>query len=479
MELREYQKLAIGAAREAYRAGRRAIVLVSPTGSGKTVMGSALGGRVVGKGKTAAWFVHRDELAEQAKTAFERIGVRVGVVAGSTNSDPTAPFQIISIQTAASRSLVPNADMVFIDECHHSLSDVWGATFRELRRRAVPIIGFTATPDRGDGVGLDGVFDHLIPVAQPKELIALGHLVPVTVIGPTRRTKTLAGDPVTAYLSLLSGRQTIVFCSSVAFARKLADRYRSAGVPAECVDGKMTADARHAAIRDFRASRLRILTSVQVLTEGFDAPETSGVILASTCSVPSSLIQKVGRGMRPAPWIGKTDCIVLDLKGSCRELAMLPDDDRVYSLEGKAIRAAEGLTPIRQCPECGHQFHAAQFKDRTCPGCGHQTKGRQDPAVRRAIMSAMAEKMPAEERLRFLADKIREGRNKRKKDGTPYKAVGWAIQQYAAKFRKRGCPAEWPTKEHIRDAHDLIRREDETRDARRAQPPDCLPGVCA
>jgi len=433
---RGYQLRAVERARESWRAGRRAILLVGPTGMGKTVLATLLGGAALRKGKRVAFFVHREELEEQAAAAFARIGVRAGIVrAGETSS---AQFRVVSIQTAARRDVLGGVDLAFLDEAHHFASPEWSVPVRALRERGAGLIGLTATPDRGDGRGLAPLFDDLVVVAQPKELIAAGHLVPCRVIGPGRARRTLAAHPVDAWMEHARGRRTIVFCGTVGHARKLAAGFAAAGVRARCVDGEMPDDARRGAIASFRDGGLDVLTSVQVLTEGFDAPETSCVILTTGASAPAPLIQKVGRGMRPAP--GKIDCLVIDLKASCREVGILPDDDREFSLDGRAIAAgaSDRDSAVVQCRGCGRWYRADQFADSACPGCGRGRRGREDPAVRRARLAVYSARMPSEERTLWLARKITEGRSKRRRDGTADKAVGWALQQYMARYRTCG-----------------------------------------
>lgn len=451
---RPYQQRAVDAARASWRAGKRAIVLVAPTGAGKTALSTMLGGPALSRGEKVYFIVHREELMHQARSAFSRIGVRAGIIAaGAAPSDSN--FQIVSLQTAVARKLELSPDLAIIDECHHVAADEWSAPIRSMRARDVGIVGLTATPDRGDGRGLggpDGIFDDLIVVAQPRDLIRRGFLVPCRVMSPPRARKSLAEHPVRAWQMYARGRKTITFSGTVSYARKLADEFSSAGIRARCVDGKMAATDRARAIAMFRSGELEVLTSVNVLTEGFDVPETSCVITTTGASAPAPLIQKVGRGMRPAP--GKADCLHLDLRGAWRELGMLPEEDRAFSLDGRAIMGGprERGDVVAQCRGCGCSVRANEFRDSVCPYCGHVRKGREDPRVRKARMAIVSNRMPQQERTRWLADKIREGRSKRKKDGTPYKAVGWALQQFTVKFRGPGGRPQRPSQDMIQAA---------------------------
>lgn len=441
---RPYQQRAVDLARESWRAGKRAILLVAPTGAGKTALATMIGDPVLKRGKRVGFFVHREELQEQAARAFASLGVRAGIIrADAPKTD--RQFQIVSIQTAARRDLDLDFDFAFLDEARHFVAPDWIGTIRKLQARGCGIVGLDATPDRQDGRGVggpDGIFDDLIVVAQPRELIKLGYLVPCRVVGPTRARKSLADHPVAAYQQWLRGRQTIVFCSEVSYAQRLAGQFNAVGIRAACIDGTMDALERARLIALYRSGEIMVLTSIQVLTEGFDAPSTSGIITTTGASSPGPMIQKVGRGMRPAP--GKIDCIHLDLRGAWHDLGMLPDEDRIFSLDGRAITGAkrELGDAVVQCRGCGCWFRANEFKNSTCPLCGAVRKGREDPRIRKARMSVVADAEIMQDRVLFLAREYFSVAGKKKKSGQPYKAFGYALRKFMVKYRRRANEQE-------------------------------------
>jgi hypothetical protein len=408
---------------------------------GKTFLATLFAEPALSRGKRVGFLVHREELQDQAAAAFRRLGVRAGIV--RADSAPTdAQFQIVSIQTAARRDLQLYFDLAFLDECHHFSSDEWRKPVEHMKAAGTGLLGLTATPDRSDGRGLAPLFDDLIVVAQPRELIAQGYLVPCRVLSPPRARQSLAEHPVQAYLYYAKGRKTIVFCGTVAYARKLAGEFESYGVRAACVDGNMDDRDRARAIERFRAGELDVLTSVAVLTEGFDAPETSCVITTTGASSPGPFIQKVGRGMRTFP--GKVDCLHLDLRGGWHELGMLPDEDRIFSLDGRAITGAkrEMGDAVVQCRGCGCWFRANEFKDSTCPGCGAVRRGREDPRVRRARLAVLADGDVMQDRVEFLVREYFSVAGKQNKAGKPYKAFGYALQRFLVKYRRQASERE-------------------------------------
>jgi superfamily II DNA or RNA helicase len=144
---------------------------------------------------------------------------------------------------------------------------------------------------------------------------------------------------------------------------------------------------------------LRALVGCSAFLEGFDLPAIETVILARALGTCSSFLQAVGRGLRPSCDTGKRECVVLDLTGAAI-LHGLPADDRVWSLEGAAVRrTAEALKPLARCRACFAVFHAGPA---SCPRCGDSTKGLRLP--RRATRVERAELSRLDERPRWARD---------------------------------------------------------------------------
>jgi len=407
MQLRSYQVEAIKRTRESWAAGHRAILLVAPTGAGKTVIFSAIAESAATKGGQGLVMAHRTELIDQAAEKLRALGVDVGIIkAGVTPR--RAAVQVASTQTLLGRDLPP-ASFVIVDEAHHYPREdtEWGSIVAAYK--GATIFGFTATPERGDGAGLEQ-FDDLIVVAQPRQLIDQGYLVPVEVYRPDSVSKTLAMDPVEGYLKfgVVDGerRKAIVFPGSIKAGEDIAHRLDRLGVPSACITQRTPPEVRALLIDRFRSGSILVLVGVHVLTEGLDVPDAYLAILGTKCASPGSLIQKTGRVMRPAP--GKDHCRVLDLMGATW-LHGLPDDDRDFSLVGKAISSKASLPPQITCDACGRVFRGDEFRDQMCPACGAIKRGKVDPRVRaRALELAKeqrAEKYPPTT-VKFVADTI-------------------------------------------------------------------------
>lgn len=362
--LRPYQARAIADARAAYASGKRAILLVAPTGAGKTRIGTEIVSSALARGRRVLWLAHRAELLTQARDTLRAEGVtHLGVISAALPhlADPSAPVQVASVQTLGARDLAPHADVVVFDEAHHYVASEW-LTFAERYAHATRL-GLTATPVRSDGTPLGDLFDHLVVVASIAELTRQGYLVPCDVIAPPRAlTGAIAQDPVDAWYQHARGQQTVVFARGVQHAREIRDAFRARGVQAAHVDGTTERVLRDRALDDFKRGHVQVLTNAQVLTEGFDAPTASCCLLARACSSLGAYLQIVGRVLRPAP--GKSRATLLDLTGAVHRHG-LPEDDREYSLDGEGVRSVKKPS-LKTCLTCGATHAPAPV----CPRCG-------------------------------------------------------------------------------------------------------------
>ena len=382
------------------KSSRKTVLLVLPTGAGKTRTGAHAALNAVAHGLCVLWLAHRDELLTQALDRLTADGVPVACVglirAGRPSTNPAAPVQVASVQTLrawdrAARPFAGARVLIVVDEAHHATAE----TYRSIAEGypGAYTLGLTATPERSDGVGLGAVFDQLVAPVSVPALIERGLLVPTDVVGPAKYSKELAYDPIEAWKRWAGDRQTVAFCSSVPEARDLARAFNAAGVPAGCVDGETGSDERARVLRAHRAGELRVVTNVFVLTEGYDDPALEVVLLARSCSA-GGYQQMVGRvrrrGARP-----EKRALLIDLRGVVHVHGM-PDEASVYSLDGAGIRRAAQLDAIRTCDACG----AISKLQAICPRCGeeHRAKTREQ-SVRAQEMGRVARVATREEKL--------------------------------------------------------------------------------
>ena len=245
-----------------------------------------------------------------------------------------------AIQTLHRRAIqsnamsLPPADLVIIDECHHAPT----RTYQEIVA-AYPnatLLGLTATPCRGDGRGLGGIFETMIECPQVEELIGLGYLVRTRNYAPIdpdlKGVRTVAGDYNEGQLAermdrpKLIGdivshwhkygerRRTVAFAVNVQHSIHLCDEFARSGVRCEHIDGSTPKPERDATLARLASGEIELVTNCMVLTEGWDMPEVGCCILARPTK-KMGLYPPIGPGvLRPAE--GKGDAIVLDHSGA-------------------------------------------------------------------------------------------------------------------------------------------------------------------
>lgn len=375
LALRDYQERLYEQAREIRRQGVTSFVVQSPTGSGKTVWVANLLMNCNQRGFCAWFLVHRRELIKQSIATLDEAGLPAGVVAAGFPPNANLKTQVCSVQSLARRQFqLPKPDLIVFDECHHIASNTWAAIYAS-HPEAVKI-GLTATPQRLDGTGLSKWFERMICGPSTAELIRLGWLAPYRLFAPGRPDmstvatvagdfnkkqvddvmshSTVIGDAVSHYKKYVDGRRAIVFMWSVAASIDMAQKFNDAGIPAAHIDGGTDERTRDRTIKLFREGAIRILTNVDIVSEGFDLPACdAGFFLRPTKSL-TLWLQQIGRTLRPAP--GKT-AYLFDHAGNTRRLG-LPDDEREWTLEGlrKKAKKKDDKEKVRVCPECNETY---------------------------------------------------------------------------------------------------------------------------
>lgn len=422
IQCRDYQLSAVDGVASDWRRSRPRVVLVSPTGSGKTTIAGEISRRAVGKGRSVLFMAHRRRLIQQIAERSADFGIRYGVMMADLPSaewvrrDPGAPLQIVSRDTLLARVArqgwdgLPKADLLIIDEAHNVESD----QYRKLAEACqTPYwIGLTATPCRPDGSGMGAnVWSSIVEAATVPDLIGRGFLVPVKVFAPPgigekrkRGDKTpIAGDPVDHWQRYAAGLPTVVFTRTVAESVAVRDRYRAAGVPAEHIDASTPYEERERYIADVEAGKTLVLTNAAVLTEGVDIPKLACCQLLCRCGSVIRLLQSVGRVMRPFP--GKEYAVLLDHSGAVFEHGM-PGEPIEWSLSESDLdkrlkkdrEDGKRADPIL-CSRCGLIFPGSPV----CPECGAPVPRRQkkeDPKLAaERLVEVSSEPGPARDRL--------------------------------------------------------------------------------
>lgn len=382
LNLRDYQQSAVDRIIDALE---QRPILVAPTGSGKTVMGTALVERV---DVPTLWLAHRKELIEQAADRLIGHGLHVGVVMAGERDNAFASTRVASIHTLTrrSRQAWPDAKLIIIDECHHATAD----TYRRVLDRypAAHVVGLTATPFRLDGRGLGDLFGQLVVAAHTDALCEAGVLHAPRVFASRwpdlRDVKTLAGDYrlhdlaersntveligdiVATWQQRAAHARTVAFAVDTQHSQAIVAAFRDAGVPAEHLEGATPRDQRNTILARLRTGQTRVVSNCMVLTEGWDLPALECAIVARPTASLNLHLQMIGRVMRASE--GKGGAIVLDHAGNHHVHG--PVTRRLeYSLDASrptSVSVGEPLD-LRRCGRCC-LLHEPSLN--RCPECG-------------------------------------------------------------------------------------------------------------
>ena len=394
--LRNYQTTLVERTRANFIVGKRAQLLVLPTGGGKTVCFSYMAGAAKAKGLRVWILAHRVELLEQISRTLRDFGVAHGMIAPGYIGDRRQQVQVASVFTLARRlDRYAAPDLIIVDEAHHAISkSTWGTVIKAFPK--AKLLGVTATPIRLSGEGLGDLFECMVQGPTVAELIEQGALSPYRLFAPAgvdlsgvhskmgdfvrgelndaMNKPSITGDAVSHYLKLARGKRAVAFCVSVEHAENVAKQFREAGIPAASIDGGMDKVLRQSVLKSFAAGDLLVLTSCDLISEGFDVPAIEVAILLRPTQSLSLYLQQVGRCLRV--FLGKAEAIILDHAGNVKRHG-LPDDDRIWTLEGKVKKRASkpSEVPVKTCPKCfatvasaatdcacGHHFEVAERK---------------------------------------------------------------------------------------------------------------------
>ncbi|MGI8583803.1 MAG: DEAD/DEAH box helicase [Chitinophagaceae bacterium] len=353
VELRKYQTDGISKIFEAWdpkRLNLKNVLFQMPTGTGKTTVFSEIVRKAHLKNKFVLIVVHRIELVEQIAQRLSSFNVSVGIISANTNPEPDKEVQVATIQTLSKRTYPP-ADIVIIDECHHSKADTYKklwSIYPDAR-----FLGVTATPVRITGEGFDDLYDILIPIGslsyffEHNFLAKVKHLVcgipdlsrvrqkmrdyDLQMLKNVMLSNTLMANLVDSYKKFANGKKTIVFAVDVEHSQNIVKRYLEAGIPSAHLDSKTPKQERISILNKFRAGEILVLSNVDIVSEGFDVPDCEVVQLARPTKSLVLYLQQVGRCMRPSP--GKEHAIVLDNAGLWLEHS-LSFIDRNWTLKG-------------------------------------------------------------------------------------------------------------------------------------------------
>jgi len=451
--------------REAILAGHRKILVVVPTGGGKTVIAAQIVKLAAEKFNRSMFLAHRRELIYQCANKLINFGVDHGILMAGEYPYGAADCQVASIDTLRARCItteklpLPNSDIVIIDEAHRSLAPTYITLINHYGEKVV--IGLTATPIRSDGKGLGHVYDYMVCGPSISWMIKHGYLVMPRTFAPTipdltgvpikngdydpvelearMNKRSLVGDVVEHWYRLAHDRPTIVFASGVKHSVNLRDEFRKAGVTAAHIDGNTPLEERKQIISDLHVGKVQVICNYAVLTEGFDEPPLSACVLARATKNLGLYLQMGGRTLRPSA--NKKDSYIIDHSGNVYEHGFIQDERRWVLEEGRALTTTSAerqkdfdeKKPIT-CMACA-TVYTGQI---VCPHCGHTpvTKGKHVESRSGDLMEVRLESRRTAKKKVWTSDEKRHwysmllGHAQLKG-----KSEGWVAHTFKSKFK--------------------------------------------
>ena len=334
LRLRPYQTEAQQAIVDARKRGFRAQLVSLATGLGKSVVIATLPELLeLRAGDVTLVIAHRDELIQQLveKMKAQNPDAIVGVEKSSEVAADDCTIIVATVQTLTGARLTRfvtkfgrRIALFVIDEAHHAAAPTYRAIVDKilLKRPDAMILGFTATPYRGDGERLSEIFPDIVYTMDARAAIDAGYLVPVRSYAVTTdvdldAVASRAGDFVLgqlaeavdtdernlavldAYRRLVPGKKTLVFAASVEHARNIAALFKEAGLKAAFASGDTPHAEREAIVDGFRGTTIDVLVNCGLYLEGFDVPSIEAIVNARPTKSTTLYTQVTGRGLRP------------------------------------------------------------------------------------------------------------------------------------------------------------------------------------
>lgn len=414
-KLRPYQTEAAQQCSVALKVIKR-VLLVLPTGAGKTVTFSEIVRRVISRNKTVLVLTDRIELFEQTFSALEGHLVEASgednffnavnfvnmqvlhAKSKMANFNPQAKVTVAMVETIKRRLLVDfEPDLIIIDEAHKG-------NFTKVIERFpdAMVIGATASPV---GKHLFELYGRIVQNIDIPELIEQGYLVPCQSFQMQDDLSDLEVDSTGDYSeksqwehygkskmykgvidewrAKAEGLKTIVFNVNIEHAEQMNQEFVDSGISSACITSETPKHERERILDDFKKGRILVLNNCGILTTGYDEPTIGCVIVNRATKSLALWLQMNGRGSRPvyAPGFdlqileqrfaairagGKEKFICLDFGMNHKEHKGPWQQARHWELKPPR-KSAERAAATKVCPKCEAMVYASVSK---CAHCG-------------------------------------------------------------------------------------------------------------
>lgn len=309
-QLFDYQQKLVDGARKALAEGHQGVLIVSPPGSGKSIVIAEIARLATKNGKQILFTVNRKELVNQIKDSFVKQGVDL------------SNCTIMTVGKVANRlGKIPKPDLIIIDEAHHTRAKSYKKIINYFSD--VPLLGFTATPWRMNGKGFNDLYSSLVEGPQVEWLIEHHRLADYTYVSRILGKKDLLkvsstsdytsrsmnqyiksmnfGNMIKTYEEFAKDRKTIVYAPSIESAKLIVRKFKENGFNAVKVDSKTHKTEREEILNNFKIGKTKIIVNVDLISEGFDVPDCSCVIMLRPTKSLVLYLQQAMRCMRYQP----------------------------------------------------------------------------------------------------------------------------------------------------------------------------------
>lgn len=415
LKMRDYQLGANNALDKGFQAGLRRAAVVLPTGGGKTVVFAHKSAEYIAAhpGKRVLILAHTDELVKQAAKKIKDVapGLSVGIVKGAIRQTRATVIvaSVQSLRTEGKRNQIKDVGLVIVDECHHATAKTYRDILTHYGCFAEPAIceacegrgefdhgrchdcneaglapsggalaaGFTATLMRSDKASLAQIWQDVVYRKDISFMIRSGYLVPprgkrIVVddldLNAVKRSggdfqsgdlgealeASLAPEVVAkAYVEHASDRSGILFAPTVESAYAFAEELNVQGIVTEVVHGALEMKERRAILARLESGETQVIANCMVLTEGFDCPRVSCVVVARPTKSSPLYQQMVGRGLRVDPTLPREgqDCLILDVVGISARHTLASLVDLSEEKEWKKILCEEDPDCVEELEE--------------------------------------------------------------------------------------------------------------------------------
>lgn len=309
-----------------------------PTGGGKTVIFSEIAKRYIQlTGKKVLILTHRIELCSQTSQMLDEFGISNKIINSAVKELPVPNDYlcfVAMVETLNNRLRdkildLDNIGLLIIDEAHYNS---FGKLLRFYEKGV--LLGVTATPLSSNiNIRMKDTYDELIVGESISKLIELGYLARATTwhyqVGLTSLKVGINGDYtvssserlynniamqdklLSAYREKSLGKKTLIFNNGIATSQYVYATFQEAGLNIRHLDHKHSPKERRDILDWFRDTPDAILTSVSILTTGFDEPTVESIILNRATRSLTLYFQMIGRGSRVLP--NKKEFSIIDL----------------------------------------------------------------------------------------------------------------------------------------------------------------------